>query len=103
MFIRYDIENDTSFVDHSTLSLHVPNTRSRIGIPDHYVNPGHDGLEVMKEAAIFGHNGAGKSNFISSLRFLQSLFQTIELPRTKNAYVKWLRAGNHSSIPSLQQ
>jgi AAA15 family ATPase/GTPase len=70
MLIEFRVANFLSFEDMATLSMVATNDKEHENtnlISQHGTN------SLLKSAAIYGANGAGKSNLIKALSFMQSL------------------------------
>jgi AAA15 family ATPase/GTPase len=65
MLIRFSVENFLSFGKKQEFNLL---TGSQRRFPNHVLSV--NGIDVLKVAAIYGANGAGKSNLIKAMRFL---------------------------------
>ncbi len=75
MLVRFAVENYLSFKDKTEFNMLTGNPRRLM----HHVYKQND-VELLKMAAIYGANGSGKSNFISSLMDLRSLVYIGTLP-----------------------
>jgi hypothetical protein len=62
------MRNFLSFYGETQFDM-FPNPK-RTSLAEHIYNKGYD-VPVLKQAAIFGHNGAGKSNVIKGLEFIR--------------------------------
>lgn len=74
MLIRFTFENVYSFGSHTELSL-IPNTRLKTLMGHVYHK---DKFEVLKLAALYGANGAGKSNMIKGLEMMKGMVKRQE-------------------------
>lgn len=70
MLLEYAFKNFLSFKDEVYFSLRSTENLSD-KFPDNYIA----GKNILKSAIIVGENAGGKSNFIKSLSYLQSLFK----------------------------
>ena len=70
MLFEYAFKNFLSFKDEVYFSLRSTENLSD-KFPDNYIA----GKNILKSAIIVGENAGGKSNFIKSLSYLQSLFK----------------------------
>jgi uncharacterized protein len=68
MLIQFTIENFLSFKDEATFSMAAGADQQH---PDHLSQSG--GISVLSLAAIYGANGAGKSNLIKAIGFAKEL------------------------------
>lgn len=68
MLLRIIMRNFLSFYGETQFDM-FPNPK-RTSLSGHIYNEGYD-VPVLKQAAIFGHNGAGKSNVIKGLEFIR--------------------------------
>jgi uncharacterized protein len=69
MLIRFIISNFLSFKDETEFNMLTGNYQRH---PHHVYHLNHD-VNVLKAAAIYGANGAGKSNLIKAIAFLKEL------------------------------
>ncbi|MCP4129537.1 MAG: ATP-binding protein [bacterium] len=69
MLVRFVIENVFSFGERKEFTT-IPNNRLKT-LDNHKYNV--NGIDLLKTCAIYGANGAGKSNLIKSLLLLQKL------------------------------
>jgi AAA15 family ATPase/GTPase len=89
MLIRYSYNNFCSFNANSEFSLETAQGKVKSRFPDNYTAT-ETGYDLLKTAVIVGENAGGKSNFINSLKFLKSLFDTNSHIKSVNAYVNSL-------------
>lgn len=68
MLLRLKIKNFLSFFEETTFDM-FPNPK-RTSFPNHVY--GDMAIPLLKQAAIYGANGSGKSNFIKAISFLKS-------------------------------
>lgn len=66
MLLRFSISNFLSFYDEVTFDM-FPNT-NRVRFTDHIYN---QEVPLLKESAIYGANGSGKSNFVKAAMFFK--------------------------------
>ena len=86
MLIRFTIENVFSFGERKEFNM-LP--YARLGTL-RFHRYDIQGFEILKMAAIYGANGAGKSNLIKALVFLQELVLEEEIPsRFKESHFKF--------------
>jgi AAA15 family ATPase/GTPase len=71
MLLSFSVKNFRSFREEQTLSL-VASSR-HLDHPDHLSPIPHDDNKVLPVAVVYGANGAGKSNLIKALAFLEEL------------------------------
>ncbi|MCA1746314.1 MAG: ATP-binding protein, partial [Bacteroidales bacterium] len=76
MLIRYVIENVFSFGERREFTT-IPSRRLKT-LQHHKYN--YDGFNVLKISALYGANGAGKSNLIKSMELLQKLIVREKIP-----------------------
>jgi uncharacterized protein len=69
MLIRFIVSNFLSFKDETEFNMLTGNYQRH---PHHVYHLNHD-VSVLKAAAIYGANGAGKSNLIKAIAFLKDL------------------------------
>lgn len=85
MLYRFIIDNYRSFGETTQFDM-FPNPK-RENMKDHvYMN---NGVQLLKMAALYGANGAGKSNFIKALNFLKALCKGMEVFSDKDWYKTW--------------
>lgn len=89
MLIRYSYNNFCSFNANSEFSLETAQGKVKSRFPDNYTAT-ETGYDLLKTAVIVGENAGGKSNFINSLKFLKSLFDTNSHIKSVNTYVNSL-------------
>jgi len=80
MLIRFMVSNYLSFKDETEFNM----------IADSFRNHNHHlykvkTLKILKGSAIYGANGAGKSNLVKSIHFLQELVEIGEIPQSINS------------------
>lgn len=73
MLLNYQFANFCSFEDETTFSMKPGRLMDRF--EDNIVRF-ENGAKALKSAVIVGENAGGKTNFIQSIQFLQSLFNT---------------------------
>lgn len=71
MLLHYQFRNVKSFAETVEFDMLAPKNRVRNRFSDNFNAVG--GENILKSAVIIGENGSGKSNFIESLKLLQSL------------------------------
>jgi AAA15 family ATPase/GTPase len=69
MLLRFKIKNFLSFYEETEFDM-FPNPK-RLSFTNHVYTEGHE-VPLLKQAAIYGSNGSGKSNFIKALWFVKS-------------------------------
>ncbi len=74
MLLRFVISNFLSFKDETEFNMLTGNFKIH---PNHVFE--RHGFEVLKAAAIYGANGAGKSNLIKAIAFLKDIIEKGEL------------------------
>lgn len=84
MITRYSFSNYRSFNDIATFDMLASPTKVRNRYPNNFIQDA-TGMLPLKTCVIVGENAGGKTNFISSLNFLKSLFK-------ENVSVKSVRA-----------
>lgn len=93
MLIRLVVDNIFSFGEQKEFNL-LPNSRLKT-LRHHKYSFG--GFEILKMSALYGANGAGKSNLVKSLDLLQKIVTREELPyRLKNSHFKFQHAPEKS-------
>ena len=86
MIIRFVIENMFSFGDRKEFTS-IPN--GRLKTLEHHKYK-YDGFDILKIGAVYGANGAGKSNLIKSLELLKKLIVNEKIPyRLKDSEFKF--------------
>lgn len=86
MLIYYRFNNFCSFNCESEFSMSAPGGKVMKRFPDNFVETGN-GFDLLKSAVIVGENAGGKSNFISSLKYLKSLFLSNTPVKSLRPYV----------------
>jgi AAA15 family ATPase/GTPase len=71
MLLSFSVENFRSFREEQTLSMVASNRQG--DHPDHTAEIPDDENRALPIAVIYGANGAGKSNLVRALRFMQTL------------------------------
>ncbi|MFA8300018.1 MAG: ATP/GTP-binding protein [Hyphomicrobiales bacterium] len=71
MLLRFSIENFLSFYNKVTFDM-FPNPR-KTSFPSHIYS--NETIPVLKQAAIYGANASGKSNFLDAFRFIRELIE----------------------------
>jgi AAA15 family ATPase/GTPase len=69
MLLRFRVSNFRSLKDEQELSMVAS---SLAGSPESLVHLEDEGLDVLRVAAIYGANAAGKSNVLEALRFMST-------------------------------
>src|SRR5665647_1890384 len=69
MLLRLKIKNFLSFYEETTFDM-FPNPK-RTSFPNHIYTDGD--VPLLKQAAIYGPNGSGKTNFIKAIWFIKSI------------------------------
>lgn len=96
MIINYKFENFASFNEVVEFSMLTPKTKVKNRFPNNFTII-NDGTEILKTAVIVGENAGGKSNFVRSLRYLQTFFEKTE---SAAAYKNTINTNNSiSSCP----
>ena len=70
MLLSFSIENFRSFREEETLSMVASNRQ--VDHPEHTADIPDDENRALPVAVIYGANGAGKSNLIRALGFMQA-------------------------------
>jgi uncharacterized protein len=70
MLIRFTVSNFLSFKDETEFNMLTGDVKRH---PHHVYKREH--IDVLRAAAIYGANGAGKSNLIKAIQFLKSLVE----------------------------
>lgn len=86
MLLNYKFKNFLSFRENVEFSMLAPKTKVKNRFPDNFITS-NVGLDVLKTAVIVGENAGGKSNFVRSLSYLQSLFLETESPRSYKSVI----------------
>ena len=68
MLLRFKIQNFLSFYNEISFDMFPNPKREQLS---HHINISQP-IPLLKQAAIYGANGAGKSNFIKAIRFLRN-------------------------------
>ena len=86
MLIRFTIDNILSFGEQKTFHT-LPN--KRLGTLKPHIYP-FEGFDILKLSAIYGANGAGKSNLVQGLEMLRYLVTEESIPsKLKNGQFKF--------------
>jgi len=72
MLIRFTVSNFMSFKDETEFNMLPAKGNGSRKLQNHVHKTG-SGIEVLKTAAIYGANAAGKSNLVKALRYLKSV------------------------------
>lgn len=96
MLYRVIIGNFTSFAKVSEFEM-FPNMKRENFINHVYMN---DNVPVLKECAIYGANGSGKSNFIQALQFIKSFATEFVLDRDSDWLVSFYKK-NRFRLPLI--
>ena len=92
MLIRFTVSNFLSFKDETEFNMLTGDVKRH---PHHVYKREH--IDVLRAAAIYGANGAGKSNLIKAIMFLKSL---IEGEKVLKDYEKFRLAKEFWNKPS---
>ena len=72
MLIRFTVSNFMSFKEETEFNM-LPNKGNGSRLLPNHIKKTKSGVEVLKTAAIYGANGAGKSNLVKAIAFLKSI------------------------------
>ena len=72
MLIRFTVSNFMSFKEETEFNM-LPNKGNGSRLLSNHIKKTKSGVEVLKTAAIYGANGAGKSNLVKAIAFLKSI------------------------------
>jgi uncharacterized protein len=72
MLIRFVVSNFMSFKEETEFNM-LPSKGNGSRLLTHHIKKTKSGVEVLKTAAIYGANAAGKSNLIKAISFLKSI------------------------------
>lgn len=86
MLLNYKFENFMSFRNQAEFSMLAPGTKVKKRFPDNYRETKCN-YDVLNTAVIVGENAGGKSNFVRSLDYFQSLFTRNERVRSYKGFV----------------
>lgn len=81
MILDYKFENFMSFREKVEFSMQAPKSKVKNRFPSNYITS-NAGIDLLKTAVIVGENAGGKSNFVTSLAYFQSLFAGTETPKS---------------------
>lgn len=98
MLLNYNFQNFMSFRENVEFSMMAPKTKVKNRFPNHYISS-DSGIDVLKTAVVVGENAGGKSNFVTSLSYLQSFF--VETGPVK-AYRNVINTNNHQNFCSKE-
>lgn len=85
MLIRFVVSNFMSFKDETEFNMLKGKGNGSQQLPKHVIKT-KSGVEVLKSAAVYGANAAGKSNLIKAISYLKSLVLNNEpllMPQSK--------------------
>lgn len=80
MILNYKFENFMSFRENVEFSMMAPKSKVKNRFPNNFITS-EAGIDLLKTAVIVGENAGGKSNFVKSLDYFQSLFAGTEAPK----------------------
>lgn len=80
MLIRFIVSNYLSFKDETEFNMIADSFRNH----NHHLYKAKT-LKILKGSAIYGANGAGKSNLVKSIHFLQELVEIGEISQSVNS------------------
>ncbi len=80
MILSYKFENFMSFRENVEFSMLAPKSKVKNRFPNNYMTS-KTGVDLLKTAVIVGENAGGKSNFVTSLGYLQSFFLGTSEPK----------------------
>jgi AAA15 family ATPase/GTPase len=80
MFIRFIVSNYLSFKDETEFNMIADSFRNH----NHHLYKAKT-LKILKGSAIYGANGAGKSNLVKSIDFLKELVKNGEITQSINS------------------
>lgn len=80
MILNYKFKNFMSFRENVEFSLQAPKSKVKNRFPNNYITS-EAGVDLLKTAVIVGENAGGKSNFVTSLAYLQSFFVGTSEPK----------------------
>ncbi|AIJ36553.1 AAA family ATPase [Flavobacterium psychrophilum] len=72
MLIRFTVSNFMSFKEETEFNMLTGKGNGSRQLPNH-VKKTKSGVEILKTAAIYGANAAGKSNLVKAIAFLKSI------------------------------
>lgn len=96
MILNYKFENFMSFRENVSFSMLSPKSKVKNRFPNNYITS-ESGIDILKTAVIVGENAGGKSNFVTSLAYLQSFFKGIETPKSYRSIIN--TNNNHDFCP----
>lgn len=85
MLIRFVVSNFMSFKEETEFNMLPSKGNGSRSLPNH-IKKTNSGIEVLKTAAIYGANAAGKSNLIKAISYLKSVVfnnEDLLLPQSK--------------------
>lgn len=97
MLIRFNVSNFLSFDEETEFNMLTDSFRNH----EHHIYKAGK-LEVLKAAAVYGANGAGKSNLIKAISLLQESVETGKIPRKLNSKKFRLNKENEKEPISLE-
>jgi uncharacterized protein len=72
MLIRFTVSNFMSFKEETEFNMLTGKGNGSRNLPNH-IKKTKSGIEILKTAAIYGANAAGKSNLVKAIAFLKSI------------------------------
>jgi len=88
MLISYKFKNFCSFAEEAEFDLLAPGNKVKNRFPDNYIET-EAGYDLLKTAVLIGENAGGKTNFITSLFFLKSMFANNETVRAYKGLINF--------------
>lgn len=85
MLIRFTVSNFMSFKDETEFNM-LPSKGNGSRLLQNHIHKTKSGIEVLKTAAIYGANAAGKSNLVSAIDYLKDIvlgFENLLMPQSK--------------------
>ncbi|WP_395061800.1 ATP/GTP-binding protein [Flavobacterium sp.] len=85
MLIRFVVSNFMSFKEETEFNMLKSKGNGSRQLPNHIIKT-NSGVEVLKTAAIYGANAAGKSNLINAISYLKDIVfgeETLLIPQSK--------------------
>lgn len=90
MLLSYKFNNFCSFDKTAEFDLLAPNNKVKNRFPDNYIVT-DKGYDVLKVAVVIGENAGGKTNFINSISYLKSMFES---NKTKHSFRSLVNINN---------
>ena len=93
MLVNFSVANFLSFNQKTTFSMESGRVTKKL---DHLLIDQNTGKSLLKFSAMYGKNGAGKTNFIRAVSVLRNFILTGKLPQ--RAPILWCRLQDENEV-----